>query len=357
MRNNLTVIDLIIRILVLGLLGTWCFILLRPFLAVVLWGAILAIALLPIFLSLKAFLGGRAKLAVTVITLLGIAIIVGPVSWIATVLVGNIQSFADSFAAGTLIVPNPPEGVATWPLIGEPLNNLWQEAAVNLGAVLSKFEPQLKGITKSLLLLSADMGLTILKFLLSLIIAAVFMLNAEVIQHGLTRFVKRLAPTQAQNFLQLAAATVRNVTRGVIGIALLQSLLIGIGLIVAGIPGAGLLALLCLFLTVIQIGPGLVVILTIIFAWSTMNTLGALLFTIWMIPAMLIDNILKPILMASGLPVPMLVIFIGVLGGTIAHGIIGLFVGPVILSLGYELMKEWVNSDPSAILIATEADS
>ncbi len=357
MKNNLKVIDLIIRILVLGLLGTWCFILLRPFLAVVLWGAILAIALFPIFLWLKAFLGGRAKLTATIITLLGIVIIIGPVSFIATVLVSNVQSFAASVAAGTITVPPPPESIATWPLIGEPVNNIWQEAALNLGNVLSRFEPQLKELTKSLLLLSADMGLTILKFLFSLIIAAVFMLNAEVIKVGLTRFVKRLTPTQAQDFLQLSAATVRNVTRGVIGIALLQSLVIGIGLTVAGIPGAGLLTVLCLFLTVIQIGPGLVVLLTIIFAWSTMNTLGALLFTVWMVPAALIDNVLKPILMASGLPVPMLVIFIGVLGGTLAHGIIGLFVGPVILSLGYELMKEWVNTDPSVMAIAAEGDS
>ena len=349
MGNNLRAIDLAIRLFVLGLLAAWCFILLRPFLAIVLWAAILAIALWPIFLWLKAFLGGRAKLAVTLITLLGIGIIIGPVSFMATVLVSNVQSFAASVAAGTLVVPPPPEGIATWPLIGEPLNDIWQEAAANLGDVLSRFEPQLKEFTKSLLLLSADMGLTILKFLLSIIIAAGLMLNAEGIALGLTRFLTRLTPTHAQDFLKLTAATIRNVTRGVIGISLLQSLLIGIGLTVAGIPAAGLLALLCLFLTIIQIGPGLVVIPTLIFAWSTMNTLGALLFTVWMIPATLIDNVLKPILMASGLPVPMLVIFIGVLGGTLAHGILGLFVGPVILSLGYELMREWINGDLATV--------
>ena len=345
MVSNLKAIDLAIRLFVLGLMAAWCFVLLRPFLAIVLWAAVLAIGLWPIFLWFKARLGGRAKLAATLITLLGIAITIGPVSFIATVLVSNIQSFAESITAGTLVVPPPPEGIVTWPLIGKYLHNIWQEAAANFGDVLSKFEPQLKELTKSLLLISADMGLTILRFLLSIIISAGLMLNAEGIKRGLTRFLARLTPTHAQDFLQLAASTVRNVTRGVVGISLLQSLFIGIGLTVAGIPAAGLLALLCLFLTIIQIGPGLVVLLTLIFAWSTMNTLGALLFTVWMIPATLIDNVLKPILMASGLPVPMLVIFIGVLGGTLAHGIIGLFVGPVILSLGYELMKEWINGD------------
>jgi predicted PurR-regulated permease PerM len=275
----------------------------------------------------------------------------------ATVLVSNVQSFVDSVAAGTLVVPPPPESIATWPLIGEPLKNIWQEASVNFGDILSKFEPQLKELTKGLLLLTANTGLTILKFLLSMIIAAGLMLNVEGIKLGLTRLLTRLIPTQGQTFLQLAASTIRNVTRGIIGVSLLQTLLIGIGLIVAGIPGAGLLTLLCLFLTVIQIGPGLIVIGTLIFAWSTMNTLGASLFTVWMIPAMLVDNVLKPILMGAGLPVPILVIFMGVLGGTLAHGIIGLFVGPVILSLGYELVRAWINGDPATASISPDAES
>ena len=356
MKNNIKAIDLAIRLFVIGLLAAWCFVILRPFLAIVLWAAVLAIAVFPIFLWLKARLGGRAKLAVIIITLLGVGITIGPVSFIATVLVSNVQSFAESVTAGTLVVPPPPENIATLPLIGESLNNIWQEATVNLGDALSKFEPQLKELTTSLLLLSANTGLTILKFLLSIIIAAGLMLNAEGIALGLTRFLTRLTPTQGQAFLKLAASTVRNVTRGVIGIALLQSLLIGIGLVVGGIPGAGLLTLLCLFLIIIQIGPGLIVLGSLIYAWSAMGTTSALLFTVWMIPATLVDNVLKPMLMASGLPVPMLVIFIGVLGGTLAHGIIGLFVGPVILSLGYELVRAWINSNPEAVSISPEEE-
>ncbi|MGK7898866.1 MAG: AI-2E family transporter [Xenococcus sp. (in: cyanobacteria)] len=344
MGNNIQVIDLVIRIFVLGLIAAWCFILIRPFIALVLWASILSIALYPFFLWLKKLLGGRSKLAVTVITLLGLGVIIGPVSFIATVLISNVQSLADNVASGNLIVPPPPEGVANWPLIGESVNNIWQQAAVNLGAVLDKFEPQLRELTRTLLVLSANTGLTLLKFIFSLIIAAGLMLNAEGISRGLTSFLTRLSPTQGKTFMQLAEATVRNVTRGVIGIAILQSLLIGIGFTVAGIPAAGLLSLLCLFLSVIQIGPGLVVIATLVYAWSTMSSLSAILFTAWMIPAMLIDNVLKPILMASGLSVPMLVILIGVLGGTLTHGIVGLFIGPVILSVGYELIRSWINS-------------
>ena len=356
MENNLKIIDLAIRLFVLGLLSAWCYILLRPFMVVILWAIILAIALFPLFLWLKARMGGRAKLAATIITLVGVAIIIGPVSLIAQVFVSNAQSFADSLAAGTLVVPPPPEGISTWPLIGERLHDFWQQASVNLGAVLSKFKPQFEALATRLLLLAADMGLTVIKFLFSIIIAGVLMLNEQGLKSRLTRLFLRLTPTQGQAFVELAASTVRSVARGVIGVSFLQSLLIGIGLIVAGIPAAGLLALLCLLLTIIQIGPGLVVLPTLIFAWSTMNTLGALLFTIWMIFATLIDNVLKPILMARGLPVPMLVILIGVLGGTLAHGILGLFVGPVILSLGYELVRAWVNEDSATASIPADGE-
>ena len=357
MGNNLKVIDLAIRLLVLGLLSAWCFVLLRPFIDIVLWAAILAIALFPIFLWLKARLGGRAKLAVTIITMLGIGIIVGPVSIMTTVFANDALNLANSVATGTLVVPPPPEGIITWPLIGEPLNEIWQEASVNLGNVLSNFEPQLRELTKGLLVFTANTGLNLLKFLLSVIIAAGLILNAEGLESGFTRLLARLTPTQSSAFIKLAASTVRNVSRGIIGVSLFQSLLIGIGLIVAGIPGAGLLALICLLLTIIQIGPGLVVLPTLIFAWSTMNTLSALLFTIWMIPATLIDNVLRPILMGAGLPVPTLVILIGVLGGTLTQGILGLFVGPVILSLGYELMKEWINSEPATTSILADKES
>ncbi|MGB5631401.1 MAG: AI-2E family transporter [Waterburya sp.] len=356
-KNHLKAIDLVVRIFILGLIAAWCFVIIRPFLAVVLWAAILAIGLFPIFLWLKARLGGRAKLAATIITLLGIAIIIGPVSLMATVLVENVQSLAHSVETGTLVVPQPPNNISTLPIIGESLNKIWQEAAVNLGAVMDRFQSQLRDLTKSLLLLSANTGLTILKFLFSLIIAAGLMLNAEGIKQGLTKFLLRITPTQGQAFLTLATSTIRNVSRGIIGISLVQTLLVGIGFVVAGIPGAGLLTILCLFLTIIQIGPGLIVIGTLIFAWSTMNTLGALLFTLWMIPATLVDNVLKPALMASGLPVPMLLIFIGVLGGTLAHGIVGLFVGPVILSVGYELIKAWINGDSDPKSNATDLES
>ncbi len=356
MENRSNVIDLVIRLFLIGFLFTWCFILLRPFIGIILWGIILAIALFPIFSWFKNLLKGRGKLAGTIITLVGVGVIIGPVSVVATVFVNNVQTFADSIMSGNLVIPPPPEGLETWPLIGQSIDRIWESASVNLKSVLGQFQPQLEQLAKNLLFLAANIGLTLLKFILSIIIAGILMINSEGLSRRVTEVLLRLTPQQGEEFLSLAAATIRGVTRGIIGVAILQSLLIGIGLMVAQIPFAGLLTLLCLVLAIIQIGPGLVVFPSIIFAWSTMGTVGALLFTIWMVPMTLIDNILKPILMSQGLPVPTIVILIGVLGGTLVHGILGLFIGPVVLSLGYELLTAWVHNN-TEFLTASEIDN
>lgn len=351
------IIDLIIRLFLIGFLLSWCFALVRPFIEIILWGIILAIAIFPLFLWLKARIGGRGKLAGTIIILLGVSVIIGPVSVIATVFVNNVETVTNSLASGSLAVPPPPEGVAKWPVIGQYVNRIWQSASVNLITVLSQFRPQLEDLATKLVFLAANMGLLLLKFIVSIIIAGILMINAQGLNRRASQVILRLTPQQGQGFLELATATIRSVTRGIIGVAILQTLLIALGLMVAKIPFAGLLALLSLVLCIIQIGPGIVVLGCIIYAWSTMGTLGALLFTLWMVPTTLVDNVLKPILMAQGLPVPTLIILIGVLGGTLVHGILGLFIGPVILSLGYQLIVAWVNQESVVISTISEEEN
>ena len=342
MESNFKVINFVVRLLVLGCLLTWCFILIRPFIIITLWGIVLAIAVYPVFLWLKNRIGGRSNLAATLLALLGIAVIIGPVSLIATVLLHNAQTFVDGIAAGTLTVPPPPDNIKNWAVIGKPLNNIWQSASVNIESLMSQFSPQIHEFAKTLLFQATNAGLALLKFIVSIIIAAILMLRAESLKRGLILFISRLSPSRGEEFITLSTTTIRSVTRGIIGVAIIQTLMVGIGLILGKIPAAGLLTLLSLFLSIIQIGPGLIIIPAIIFAWSSMNVFGALLFTLWMIPTMLIDNVLKPILMGKGLPVPLVVILLGVIGGTLAHGILGLFVGPVVLILGYELVRTWI---------------
>jgi hypothetical protein len=346
MDSNLKLINSLVRLFILGFLFAWCFILIRPFIIITLWGIVIAIAVFPVFLWLKNYIGGRSKLAAILLALLGMAIIIGPVSLIATVLLHNAYDLVESMTAGKLIIPPPPKDIASWPVIGKSVNDIWQLASVNLESLIHRFNPQILEFSKNLLVQATNAGLTLLKFILSIIIAVALILNTEKLKRDSIRFVSRLSPTMGEGFLALATTTIRSVTRGIIGVAIIQTLMVGIGLILAKIPAAGLLTLICLFLTIIQIGPGLIVFPAIIFAWSSMNPLAALLFTLWMIPATLIDNVLKPVLMGQGLPVPILVILIGVIGGTLAHGILGLFVGPVILILGYELIRAWINADP-----------
>lgn len=335
--------DSVIRFIILALLVIWCFILVRPFIPLILWGAVIAVVLFPVFQWLSHRLGNQRTLAATLLTLVGIAIILGPVSVIVSAIISSIHTLAEAIANRTFQVPPPPVGLASWPLFGRALADIWQQASNNLLVVLEEYRNQLQAITTTLLSIAGSAGIGILQFLLSTAIAAVLMLNATAIGRGMRRLILRLDPDRGENFITLAVTTVRNVTRGVIGIALFQTFLIGIGLLLAGIPLAGILILLCLILSIVQVGPGLVVLPTVVYAWMTMGTLKALLFTIWMVASGASDNILKPMLMARGLPVPMLVIFVGVIGGTLAHGIIGLFIGPVILALGYELLGAWVN--------------
>ena len=343
MESSSKIVTFIIRLLVVGFLLAWCILLIRPFILITIWSIILAIATYPIFLWLKNRMGGRSKLAATLMAIAGIAIIIGPVSLIATMTLQNAQTLIESLEAGTFVVPPPPQDLAGWPLVGETLNGIWQRASVNLDSVISQFKPQIQNFAKVFFVEVTKVSVTLLKFIISIIVATVLIIYGKVLNRGLKQFLARLSPERSEEFIQLMANTIRSVTRGIIGVAIIQTLMIGIGLVLAGIPAAGILTFACLFLTIIQIGPGLIVLGTIIFAWSNMSFLTALLFTIWMVPATLVDNFLKPILMGQGLPVPIVVILLGVIGGTIAHGIVGLFIGPVILILGYELTRVWMN--------------
>jgi predicted PurR-regulated permease PerM len=334
--------DVAIRLALVVLVVYWSFVLLRPFIAVLIWAAILSVALYPIYLVLKRLLGGRATVASFLLTILALLVILGPISTLVVALVDNLTSIAERITQGTLKVPPPPAYIAEWPLVGAKLSAFWETASVGLDQALASIEPQLKDAALKLLEMAGAIGLGVLQFIVAIVIAGFTYSRATGIQKSLKSFAMRAAPGAGEHFVDLAGGTVRSVARGVVGISLLQAILFGIGALVAGIPLAGLWTFAALILAIVQIGPGLVIIPVIIFAWTTMETVSAAILTAYLIPVMLLDNILKPIVMGRGLPVPMLVIFIGVIGGTLAHGLIGLFVGPIVLSLGYELGRAWI---------------
>jgi predicted PurR-regulated permease PerM len=337
-----------IRISLVALLVLWCFDIVRPFIIPVIWGVIIAIAAYPGYLQLRKYLGGRSKLAAVLTSIILLVMVLGPTIMLTGTLVESTRGIADDLSDGSLTIPPPAESIREWPLIGEDLDRFWRLASHNTDAALKKIEPQLKTMGAWLLATAAGAGYAILQFIVAIVIAGVLMPNAGGGYNAAQRIATRLTGERGSEIADLAEATVRSVARGILGVALIQALLAGIGFIVAGVPGAGLWALLCLLLSAAQIGIFVIVIPVIIYLFNTADLVVAIGFLIWSIPVGLLDNILKPILLGRGVKTPMVIIFIGAIGGFIASGIIGLFIGAVVLALSWELFLAWLNTEPPA---------
>lgn len=337
-----TWVELIIRLGVLGLLLYWSFVLVSPFITIAIWAVVLAVALFPVYEWMVGWLGGRRRFAAGLLTLLSLLIVIGPAMWLVLSLIESMRTLSSQLDISVFALPPPPEAVKGWPLIGEPIYQFWELASTNMQAALGQIVPQLKPFGSVLLGVAADAGTGIVQFFLAIIVAGFIFPPAPSLADHVRRFSRRLDAGRGEEFLQLAGATIRAVSRGVIGIAVLQALLVGLGLVVAKIPAAGLITSAVLILGIIQIGPSIIVIPLIIWSWTAMDTMTALLFTLYMVPVNLIDNVLRPLVMGRGLPTPMLIILIGVIGGTISHGITGLFLGPIILAVIWELLMAWI---------------
>ena len=345
---NATVIGLAIRLAFLGVILFLSLSIIRPFLETMVWSVVLAVALYPVFDLLANWLGGRRGLAAALITILLLLIIIGPVTWLALDLVDVPKMIYARLDSGQLSIPAPIETVKNWPLIGEPIFQFWELASTNLTAALAKVAPHLKPIGSTLLGAAGSAGVAILQFLASVIIAGFLLSPGPMLVDGVAMFLHSRVSQRGSEFIQLAGATIRNVSQGVIGVSLLQALLAGIGLTVAGVPGASLIAFGVLVMGIIQIGPSVIIVPVIIWSWMTMETWTAVLFTAYMVPVNLVDNVLRPIIFARGLKTPMLVIIVGVIGGTLSNGIIGLFVGPIVLAVTWDLLIAFVRDNEAA---------
>jgi predicted PurR-regulated permease PerM len=261
--------------------------------------------------------------------------------WLGFAMIGGIELLVKGIDTGQLAIPMPPDVVRSWPLVGDNLYQLWARAASNTEAILLEAAPYLKPIGGKLLSMSRSVAVGLLEFIGSIVIAGFLYSPGPRILDFIRVLLRRVLGHESQEMVQLIGSTIRSVARGVVGIALLQSLLAGVGFIVAGIPAAGLLTFLALLLGVVQIGPSILLVPVVIWSWMTMELSSALPFTAYMLPVGLADNILRPVIMARGLPTPMPVILVGVIGGMIAYGISGLFVGPIVLAVLWALVQEW----------------
>ena len=323
------------------LLTAACLLILRPFLPLVAWGIVIAIAIYPAYRKLRGLVGGRGTLAAVLCSLFFLAILIVPVALLTETMIEGIATLSAHIKDGTLSIPPPPASVGSWPLIGPPLTKSWSMASTNLTDLLKSLAPQVRALIPGLLSASAGIGLTVLQFVLSIVVVGVLLANASGCATVSRSLASRLFGDRGPEFEELAGSTIRSVTNGILGVAVIQSICAGLGFLVAGLPGAGLWTLVFLFAAVLQLG-GPVLILPVIYMFAIASTTKAIVFLIWCLFVALMDNVLKPMLLGRGVAVPIAVVFMGAIGGFVAVGIIGLFLGAIVLSVGYKLFLAWL---------------
>jgi len=341
--NSNGVYDITIRLFFIFLIIAWCLAILYPFISILLWGLILALAFMPLHRSLVKLMGGKKKLAAFIIVIISLAVILVPSWFFVDSLFDNVKEIKKEFKADQLTIPLPSEKVKSWPVIGESLYDAWYSASVNIEGFVIKHKDKLATLGSKLAngLISTAGG--VFQMMISLIIAGVLLVTGGA-GESIRKFFRKLAGKRGDEFADLTLKTVGNVVKGILGVALIQALLIGIGFILAKVPFAGIWTLLVFILGILQIPPILVVAPVIVYLFGDRETINAIIWTVYLLLAGVSDNILKPILLGKGAPVPMLVIFLGVIGGFIFSGFIGLFTGAIVMSIGYKLFVAWINT-------------
>lgn len=338
-----------IQIGALLLLLMLCYSIVAPFVHIVLWGIVIAVGLYPTHTTLTAKLGGRAKTSATILVLIGLAIVIMPVKMTAESSIAAAQQVSASIEAGTISIPPPNENVAGWPIIGESTYQIWSDAADNLESTLNTYAPQLRSLGQGLVSVAGGAILGALAFVVSILIAGGLIMNAESGHRTARNIAGSLMGDEAgDKMTELSILTIRSIVKGVLGIAIIQAVGALIGLTLADIPAAGLWALVVLVLAIVQLPPWLVLGPIIVWYFSVAEAVPATIFAVYMLIVSAADMVLKPMLLGRGVETPMLVILFGAIGGAMAMGIIGLFLGAVILAVSYELLVAWMAPDEEA---------
>ena len=322
-----------------------CYRIFAPFLTLMVWALILAVTLYPLHRAFAGRIGGRQGLAATLLVLVGVALIVAPTAVLMSSLGDSVQHFVRAVQDNTLAIPAPRPGVEDWPIVGKRIHGVWSRAHADLPALVQSLQPKIGDLAKSALGFVASIGGGLLGFLASFIIAGIIMTFGEAGDRGSRAIFARIVGTaRAEEFTRLSTATIRAVAQGVIGVAFIQALVVGVALLVAGVPWAGVLTVIVLVLGIAQI-PALIVTLPAIgYIWSSgdYGNAAAIGHTIVLFLAGMADNVLKPLMLGRGVDAPMPIILLGALGGMAAAGILGLFVGATLAALGYQLFMSWV---------------
>jgi predicted PurR-regulated permease PerM len=342
---SLDVTHTTLAVLFIGVLIAASFWILRPFLTSIIWAALIVIATWPLLESLEARIAKKRGLTVAIMTLVILLIVLVPVTLAVITIVGNAENIAAKIKSLVSITlsSSPPQWLERIPLRGEKLAAQWREfAALSPDERTSLVTPYARTILQWFVAQAGSIGMTMLQFLLTTIIAAIMYAKGEVVRSGVLSFARRLAGQQGEDVALLAAKAVRGVALGVVLTALIQTALGGIGLFITGVPAAALLTAVMFMLCLAQIGPALVLVPAIIWLYWQGSALWGTILVVFTVLALTIDNVVRPVLIKKGADLPLLLIFAGVIGGLIAFGVIGLFVGPVMLAVTYTLLKVWV---------------
>lgn len=337
-----------IALIFLGALLAACLRIVLPFLGALTWATIITVSVWPLYLRLRAVLGGRSSLAASLVAFLLLLVFVVPVVYLTESLAEHVQAVARlAHDLTALSFPAPPAWLKEFPLVGDRLVAQWQDAGTDLGATLAKAKPWIAKAANWVLSKGADLGMALLEFLLAVLISGVMLHHGEAAVALIQRFGERVSGPRAAPLLSVAEQTIRGVSVGVMGTALVQAVLTCLGLVLAGVPGVTLLGFLSFLLATLQIGTGPVWIPAAIWlGWTGQH--GWMIFMIvWGLFVNIVDNFIKPYLIGMGGATPMVIIFLGVLGGMLAWGFIGIFVGATLLAVGYTLFNAWLKEEPS----------
>jgi predicted PurR-regulated permease PerM len=342
-----------IRLSLLALMGVSCVLILLPFLKIIICGMILAIAIYPAHQGLTKLLSGRSSMAAVLCSILLLAVVVVPCILMAGTLADGIEAVIAQVQAGHAHIPPPPPGLAKVPVLGPRLADFWNQCSNDASVLVMRFRPQIQKAIPTMLSASAGIGAAILQFLLAILLAGFLLATSNANERFADKVFIRIFGEHGAEFKDLVNSTIRTVTNGVLGVAAIQTVFAALGFWIVGLPGAGLWALIFLVASILQMGAP-VLIPAVLYAFAAFSTTRAVIFLVWCIFVGLMDNVLKPILLGRSGKVPMIVIFLGVLGGFIAmKSLIGLFVGAVVLSVGYKLFMAWLDSD-TALEVAAE---
>jgi predicted PurR-regulated permease PerM len=309
------------------------------------WAVVIAIVIYPIHTVFARIFRGRKILSIVILTSLLLSLIIMPSVWISYSLYEGVEHFRLTYQSGSHLIPPPGDTTKEWPAIFNPVVNVWQEASVHLQDTVIKYSEEVKVFGAWIIGVIGGIGKGILMFNVSIIVAGVLLGYSDSCVEVSKKIFHKLVGKNAEEFSKVVVVTIRNVVKGVLGVAIIQTVFAGLGFFIAGVPFAGLWTVACLVFAIIQLGIAPIAIPVAVYMFSVTDTTTATILAIWLFLCTLADNILKPILLGRNAPAPMMVIFLGAIGGFIFNGFLGLFLGAVILTLGYKLFITWINTE------------